>query len=424
MEVLRRATNQHPLIEAARARVAAVRGARRTAGTLPNPILTYSIENTGFPGRSAPPGLDRETQTYATFPLEPLFQRWPRVRRADEDLRAANADFARARQDVALAAARAFFRVAAAQIAVDAADEIRARLAEIVTFNRARVNEGVAPEADLLRAELELDRLAATVTLERVELVRARAELAPYVTGFLEAVAPAFRDAPSRADEFGIDSLRVSIDEGSEFGAYADFPPVTEFIARARVGHPDLVSSRARVAASRAEVGYQRALTIRQVGATVGTKRSADVTSMIAGITLPIPLFDWNRGEIQRAVGERTTAEQELIWVDRQVAAQVEAAYEAARLLTEQADRLRGGFLNRATESLRLAVAAYQEGAVSLLQVLDASRTLTDARLTYYRTIFAQRQGLLDLNAAIGASPLDALTPTSSRPVRPSGDRP
>lgn len=424
MEVLRRATSQHPLVEVARARVAAATGARRAAGTLPNPILTYAVENTGFPGRQAPQGLDRETQTYATLPLEPLFQRRPRVRRANEDLKAANAVLARARQLVALDAARAFFRVAAAQIAVEGAEDVRARLAEIVTFNQARVNEGVASEADLIRAQLELDRLAASVTLERVELLRARADFSTYVTGPADARVEMTVAEPVLAGGLGPDLLRVSIEDAAAFGDLSGSPQLGELLARAQAAHPDLVASRARAASASAEVGYQQALTIRQVGATMGTKRSAGLTSMIAGVSLPIPLFDRNRGEILRAVGERTAAEQELAWAERQVAAEVQAAYEAARLLTDQATRLRGSFLNRAAESLRLAVAAYQEGAVTLLQVFDASRTLADARLSYYQTVFEQRQRLLELQMAVGASPLDALISPSSRPLRPSGVRP
>ena len=46
---LQRAVAQHPLVEAARARVAAARGARLTARTLPNPVLTYWTENLGGP---------------------------------------------------------------------------------------------------------------------------------------------------------------------------------------------------------------------------------------------------------------------------------------------------------------------------------------------------------------------------------------
>jgi cobalt-zinc-cadmium efflux system outer membrane protein len=162
------------------------------------------------------------------------------------------------------------------------------------------------------------------------------------------------------------------------------------------------------VAAARAETAYQRALTVRQVGATFGTKRISGVNTMILGVSLPLPLFNQNGGEVQRATGERVAAERELEWTERQALAEVESAYEAARLLGEQVRRLQGKFLGRAEESRRIALAAYTEGAVSLLQVLDASRTLADARLTYYRTVFAQRQSLLELNVAVGSDPTDA----------------
>lgn len=420
-DVLQRAVTQHPLIEAARARVSAARGARRTAGTLPNPVLTYWVESLGGSSGSGIP-LDRETQTYATLPLEPLFQRWPRVRGANQVVLAADADLARARQAVALDAARAFYRVAAAQVAVDAAEEIQSRLAELVTFTTARTGEGVTAEADLIRTQLELDRVAATVTLEQVELARARGQLAPYIAG-----PAAEATVTNRPVAFRSDSLRVGIQDTSSVTESGDLAPLSDYVARARLGRGDLLASRARAAAAAQEVGYQRALTVRQVGATFGTKRTAGVTSYLAGISLPFPLFDQNRGEVQRATGERTASEQELAWAERQAVAEVEAAYQSVQLLGEQMNRLRGSFLNRAEESRRIALAAYQEGAVSLLQVLDASRTLADARLTYYRTLFAQRQSRLELQAAIGApdllsSQLPVLTP--SRLERPSGDRP
>lgn len=429
-DVLRRAVEQHPVIEAARARVASARGTRFTARTLPNPVFTYWSEDIRGVGGDTPLARDRETQIYGTLPLEPLFQRWPRVRQADAEVRAAEAELGAARQLVALDAAHAFYRVAAAQVAVDAANDIRARLAELVTFNEARVGEGVAAEADLIRTQLELDRVGATVTLERVELARARAELTPYLD--------ARSGAGTGRTPLATDTSRVAIDDLAGMGGPGggDFPALAEFVARARVGRPDLLGSRARAAAARSDVTSQRTLAIRQVGATLGTKRVAGVTSLLAGLSLPIPLFDQNRGEVQRATGERTAAEQELAWAERQAVADVEAAYEAARLLSEQAKLLRGSFLNRAEESRRIALAAYQEGAVSLLQVLDASRTLADARLTYYRTLFAQRQSLLELNAAVGADPLDRLgapaVPSASgtspslpvsRPARISGDR-
>jgi cobalt-zinc-cadmium efflux system outer membrane protein len=152
---------------------------------------------------------------------------------------------------------------------------------------------------------------------------------------------------------------------------------------------------------------------IRQLGATIGTKRMAGTTSMIAGLSLPIPLFDANRGEVQRASAERDAAAFELANQERMASAEVVGAFEAARLLTDRARVLtRGGpdnYLARAEEARRIALGAYREGAVPLFQVIDAARTWGDARLTYYRTLYAQHQSVIALLAAEGS---DLFAPT------------
>lgn len=398
---------RHPLVEAARARVVAARGVRRRAGVLPNPVAAYLVENTGYPGGTTPPGLVRETQTFLTFPLEPLYQRWPRVRRADEEVRAAEAGLTLVRRQVALDAARAFYRVALAQVAVAAAEETRAGFDRLAAFNRSRVAEGAAAEGDLIRVEVELDRAATNVALEEVELARARADLLPFLGQDAEAAAP-------------LDSLRVSEPVATADGV--SLQPVFSFVNQARQRRPELIEARARVAAAGAETAYQRTLTVRQVGATFGNKRVDGMNSMVAGLSVPIPLFDQNRGEVQRASAERLAAEQELIWAERKITAQVHAMHQTAARLAGQVARLQDAFLARAEESRRIALVAYEEGAGSLLQVLDASRTLGDARLTYFRVLFAQRQSLLDLFVAAGDDPAAARSP--SRATSTSTDIP
>ncbi len=418
-EVMQRAMDRHPMVEAARARVVSASGGLRTAKTLPNPVLTYWAENLRRPGLSASTSLDHESQAYAMLPLEPLFQRWPRIARADAEVRAADADVALAQQHVALDAARAFFRVANAQVAVDAADDVRQSLATLVTFNQARVREGAAPESDMIRTQLELDRVSANATLDRVELARARSQLTTYLA------RPA--DAMRAVSDAGLANMRsrdLRVDVNDAVVAMTTpsaLPTLDELVGYARTARPDLVASRARAEAARAEVTAQRTLTVRQIGATFGTKRTLGVTSLIAGVSLPVPLFDQNRGDVQRASGERAAADQDYVWAEREAVAELEGTLEVARLLREQADQLRGSFLARAEDSRRIALAAYKEGAVSLLQVIDATRTLADARITYYRTLFAQRQSLLDLNAAAGVRPLDGPSP---RLAPPSGARP
>ena len=423
VELLDRAVAQHPLVDAARARVRGAEGSRLTARSLGNPLLTWQVENAPFPGRDAPAAMDREISTFATLPLELLFQRGPRIRRANEDVRAAEAELELARRTVSLDASRAFYRVALAQAAVEGATDVRDRLAELAAYTGARVKEGATSEGDLIRVQVELDRADASFTLDRVELARARGALAPYLGG------PALASA--------LDSIRVVVDisalpvMSAAAGGAALLAPLEVYVARASLARPDLVAARARVAAARAETNYQRTLAVRQLGATFGSKRIAGVNTMIAGLSLPLPLFDQNRGEVQRASGERLALEQELVWRERQVAADVAASYEAARLLGEQRTRLSRSFIVRAEMSRRIALAAYREGAMSLLQVIDASRTLADARLAWYRTLFAERESLLELNVVSGSElpvlfpptrPLDA--PNSARPDPRDGARP
>lgn len=415
-DVLARAVAQHPLVEAARARVAGARGARLTARSLSNPILTYQVENAGFPGRTAPPGIDREVSTLVSLPLEPLFQRWARVRRAQEDVRAAEAELELARRTVALDAAQAFYRVALAQAAVEGGVDVRDRLAELAGYTRARVKEGITSEGDLIRVEVELDRAEASLALERVELARARGELLPY----LGDVAAGAR----------LDSVLVVVDTTagvtapSAGGAVVALAPLDAYLARARASRPDLVATRARVAAASAEAGYQRTLAVRQVAAAFGSKRIGSVNTMTAGLSVPLPLFDQNRGEVQRATAERSAVEQELTWRERQVASQVAAAHQAVRLLAEQHGRLSGAAMDRAEEARRIALAAYREGAATLLQVIDASRTLADVRLAYYRTLFAERASLLELNVVSGSELLAASSAPTSSPDNATGQVP
>lgn len=387
--------SQHPLVEAAAARLRSTQGGRRTAKTVPNPFFTYQVENAPFPGRTAPPGLERETAVMGTFSLEPLWQRWSRTRRASEDVRGADAELALARRDVALDAARAFHRVALAQVAAKAAAEIEAGLDSLVRFNRARVREGVTAEGDLIRVEVERDRASTERVLGEAELARARAELLPFLNDSLRALHT-------------VASLEVTVDD--TVLTPVALASTAELTSHALAARADVASARARARGAAAETGFQRTLLVRQFGLTLGSKSTAGRRSMIAGVSVPFPLFDQNRGEVQRAAGERSAAERELAWAERRAAAEVAGAVEAARLLTAQASRLKQGFLARAEEARRVALAAYREGAAPLLQVIDATRTLAEARVTYYRAQFAQRESILVLQAAVGLDPLRALS--------------
>lgn len=374
---------QHPLVDAARARVTAARGSQLTATALPNPIATYWMENTRFSGQAAS-NLDREISAYATLPLEPFLQRSSRAAQAGAEVRATEARVVTAEREVALKTARAFYRVALAQASLDAMKENRASIQQLIDYLRARVSQGASPEGEAIRVEVEGDRADTDVTLAEVELLRAQAELRGWVG----------------TDGTPLASLRVNAPDAAQLSAA--LAPSADFAARALAQRPELTASRARVQAAASSVDVERSLKIRSLGASFGLKRTAGTTAMVAGISATVPLFDRNRGEIQRATGERLTAEAETRWLERAISSEVDGAYQAAARLVAQVASLRPAFLRRAEESRQIALGAYQEGAAPLLQLLDASRTLTDARLIYARALVAASENIFELGLAAG----------------------
>lgn len=409
-DVIARALQQHPSVESAEARVDSARGARQTAAALPNPTGTYWVEH-GLgavgPGGSPSGDLIRETQTYLTMPLEPLFHRGPRVQRADEDLKAAEADVQSARRLVAMEAARLFFRVAAAQASLAAAQQNRTGLEQLVSYNQARVSQGTIAEIELIRAQVELDRASSTIALSDVDLLRSRVELWAFMG--LPAEMPT---------EFAVTVPQAT---GS-----ASLGPLAGYVERSRQQRGEVMAARARVAAADANVEYQRRQLLRQVGATAGFKRVLGENSFLGGVSVQIPLFDRNHGETARATSDARVAQKELALAERSVSAEVQSAYATAQRLAAQVETVRTMMIDRARDADRITLAAYQQGAATLLQVLDTGRALVDSRLTFERLALAQRQSMLELALAVGNDPsAPALTtpgPAGSAPPTRTGD--
>lgn len=393
----------HPSLLAAESYVRAAQGGLRTARTFANPVIGYQVDQTPFPGAGPVPGMMRQAMTTATFPLEFIFQRAPKIARANAELRKAGADASTARQRLGLNAAAAFYRTALGQVQVATMRDLAGWLDTLVMYNRARVKEGATAEADLIRSELERDRVGAEESMQSAELAQARAELNAFVSADYDEIQQSIvltNEQPMAITVGG------SLTNTSESAAIA----TTHFEQTLSV-RPDVRSAREHLNAATAGVSIERSMVVRQLGATIGTMQTNHTNSMIAGLSLPVPLFDQNRGDVQRASAEREAAAFELSARQRAAWAELRGAYDAARILTERMSTLArvdsANFLARADESRRIALGAYREGAIPLYQVIDAARVWSDARSTYYRTLFAQHQSALSLIVAQG---LDILT--------------
>jgi cobalt-zinc-cadmium efflux system outer membrane protein len=383
-DLLLEVRSRHPALEAARARVRAARGNRAWAGSIDNLTFGIQLENMRVPGRLPVP-MDRETMYTAMLPLETIYQRGPRVRQAGAELEAARADTSALAIQLALDAAHAYYRTALAQLELETAVDLAAWLDSVAAYNRVRAKEGLAAEADLLRSEVERDRMSAEAAMRAADLAGVRAELA------------AFFPSP-----------RVTVP--------AEPLGVTPETAGTGAPLPRLEAMRQRLRAMDAAVAAERSMLIPQLGVMLGAKQSVGRTSLVGGLSLPLPLLNRNGGRIDRAKGERDAAAFELAREERAANAVLAAATEASRRLSAEAMTLSaktstGGsaYLARAEEVRRVALGAYREGAVPLITVVDAARAWGDARITYFKLLFAQHEAVLAHFAARGIDPLEAL---------------
>jgi cobalt-zinc-cadmium efflux system outer membrane protein len=384
--VVETALTTNPRVGAAREMVSAAQGSRRTARSWTNPSFTYQTEEMDVVGAHGTGATAREAMWTAMLPLEPIYQLGSRATRANAEVRAAEADFRSARREIALRAVGDYYATALAQVSVNGLQEIATWLDSLVAYTRARVREGAAAEVDLIRLQVEQDRAGTDLAISRAELARSRAELASLIGTDSFAVDPvvATKVPPGFANAVALDALT----------------------SQATTHRPEIAAADARVKAAGAAVSLEQRAVLRELGVMAGVKRMLGDASVVAGLSMPLPIFDRNRGEIQRARAQQRLAAFDRESTERQVVAEVRAAYAAVTMLGAQVARIDGSMLQRAEESRRIAEGAYREGATSLTQVLDAARSLVEARESYYRAVFARNQSLIELNAAIGSENL------------------
>jgi cobalt-zinc-cadmium efflux system outer membrane protein len=101
-------------------------------------------------------------------------------------------------------------------------------------------------------------------------------------------------------------------------------------------------------------------------------------------------------------MAEEKTAEAELGLHRNRVLADVESAWQAWQTARSQAAAFERELLRQAEESHAIALAAYQDGVLGVVEYLEAQRTLANVRHDHARSLFDAHAALLLLEQAVG----------------------
>jgi cobalt-zinc-cadmium efflux system outer membrane protein len=357
------------------------------AGLLPNPEVSVEVEN--FAGSGEFRGFDAAETTIALGQVIELGGK--RLRRArvaglERDLVAW--DYEATRLNVFTATVKAFVEVLSAQAQLALNEEL-VRLAEqVLRTVAARVQAGQVSPVEETRTRVALSTNRIALERARRALVAARERLAATwgspvsaferVEGALEPIAPI---------------------------------PSAERLVR-RIGqNPDIARWVVEITQRQAAVALEEARRIPNVTGAGGVRqhsRTGDM-ALIMQLTLPIPVFDRNQGALLAARYQLAKAGEERRATEVRVLSELTSTYAELSSAFAEATTLQDDVLPGAQSAFEAFSEGYRQGKFGFLDVLDAQRTLSEARGRYLEALTAYHRAVADMERLIG-EPLEAVT--------------
>ena len=355
LALFRQAEIAAPRLAESDANIRAAEGQTIQAAVRPNPILGLESENLG---RGFSNGLSQEQTTLSVSEaLEIGGQRSARMIAAGAGLNAARALKEQTRADFAYDLALAYAAAELAEKRAALASEALDRAQEDERASRALVNAG--READLRAVQAN-----AATTAAQADLESARADVSEAflrLSGLVGAPQPYSSVSQSLLDM-----------------ATALPPPPLD---------PSNVSPAVRAAeaarnALAQRVSVERTRATPDITVSLGLRRLAgeNANTFVAGLAVPLPLFNDNSGAIATATAELAAADARLnaarfnAEADWRVASSQALAADRRLRATAEAEAA-------ANEAYRLGRIGYDAGRTPLVELLAARRNLTEAQM-------------------------------------------
>ena len=351
------------------------------AGLRPNPELGIEMEN--FAGGGEVSGTDSAETTVTLSQLVELGGKRPKRRAAaalEADL--AGWDFETRRLDVLTATAKAFVEVLAAQERLAQAEELAGLAERFFRTVSDRVEAGKVSPVEQTRAQVPLAAARVAQDRARLALEAARKELA------------ALWGENTASFERAVGSLE----------SIAPVPP-QEQLASLLEQNPDVARWETEEKQRSARLALARANAIPDLTLFAGGRNLQETgdNAFVAGIAIPLPLFDRNQGGIAAARAARSKAREEGRAAYSQAVASLAASYRDLSAAFSEAGTLQAQILPAAEQSFEATDLGYREGKFGFLEVLDAQRTLFEVRGQYVEALAAYHQARAEMERLIGA---------------------
>jgi cobalt-zinc-cadmium efflux system outer membrane protein len=281
--------------------------------------------------------------------------------------------------------AQQFITAQLAESNLDLANEDLASFQQTVDIGKAQYQAGAISEGDLLKITVQLLQFQTDVSSAKVAKAQALASLREFL---------------------GYDAVPANYDVEGDL----TYRPLQlnrdDLLLKALKNRPDLLAARQGVQAAESQYLLAKANGKVDVTGALTYTHVTDENTVGMTVSLPLPIFDRNQGEIARTRYARTAAQETAYAASDTVLTDVNSAYEAFLGNQEVVNLYTGGYLKQAKDSRDISEYAYHRGAASLLDFLDAERSYRATQLAYRQSLANYLITFEQLKEAVGSRTL------------------
>lgn len=395
-QALEQVRTSSPVLRVERLNVSAAQADQITANLRPNPVLNnqtlFQLSQPGVPSDQVVGALGRQRRQFwlqATKEFDVYNKRQYRNRFAEASTNLAVKSVAETERGVLFDAANRFLDAWYARIQLALLQRAKANVDTLVQLNNVRLKNLVITSTELTRTQLIADQFDLQTRTARQEL-RNRLNDLRLILGTTDSINVFVSDSIVRSDFTAPLSLYPSVTASAD--------SLLQLVARYRA---DVQAAGANLETARRNVDLQQILAKpRNEAGLIWNPQNAVPYAGIF-LTLELPFYARNQGEIQKSRVLLDQATQTATLVQGRVRLEVETAYESFAVSRQNVERYTD--IRRDADKVLTSVRyAYLRGATTLIDLLEAQRSWFDTQTAYYQSLYSYRQNYVRLLYATG----------------------
>ena len=379
------ALDRNQSLRALRLNIDQAKAGRITAAIKPNPV--YTMTNEDFPIFS-PKDMTfsnlRDNQEFlqsVNLTYERGGKREKRIKVADDTTAVTTQSVSDSERQLRFQVTQSFIAILLAKSNLEFASAALKDFTRVVDINRQRVDAGDISQSDFLKISLQQLQFEQDVSAAQLALVQSKAALRQFL---------------------GYENVPEDFDVSGDLAHKPYLVLLDELQRQALVARPDLMAARSSVTLNDDTVALAYGNRARDLNWEVEYKRNGMVNGVGFGVSMEIPIRDRNQGEIARSQAAARQAREAESATRVGALTDVVNAYSGLRTNDQVLQLYEKGYLDQATQSRQISSYAYERGAASLLDLLDAERSYRATQLAYRQALAAYMVSAEQVNQAVG----------------------